>query len=50
MLRSTFHGFSVLEATGGFGYARATTDYWERIVDALHVALEQWPSEQERHQ
>ncbi|WUD70180.1 WHG domain-containing protein [Nocardia sp. NBC_00508] len=46
LLRSTFHGYSVLESTGGFGHARSTADSWERIIDALHVALEQWPSSQ----
>ncbi|WP_307188573.1 TetR/AcrR family transcriptional regulator [Nocardia amamiensis] len=47
LLRSTFHGYSVLEATGGFGHARSTAESWERIIDALHVALEQWPSRHE---
>ncbi|WP_306303642.1 TetR/AcrR family transcriptional regulator [Nocardia pneumoniae] len=47
LLRSTFHGYSVLEASGGFGHARSTADSWERIIDALHVALEQWPSSHE---
>jgi AcrR family transcriptional regulator len=45
LLRSTFHGYSVLEATGGFGHARSTADSWERIIDALHVTLEQWPTD-----
>ncbi|WP_328820907.1 TetR/AcrR family transcriptional regulator [Nocardia sp. CY41] len=45
LLRSTFHGYSVLEATGGFGHTRSTADSWERIIDALHVTLEQWPTE-----
>ncbi|MBF6193758.1 WHG domain-containing protein [Nocardia beijingensis] len=47
LLRSTFHGYSVLEATGGFGHARSTAESWERIIDALHVALEQWPTDNE---
>ncbi|MGK8558050.1 TetR/AcrR family transcriptional regulator [Nocardia gipuzkoensis] len=47
LLRSTFHGYSVLESTGGFGHARSTAESWERIIDALHVALEQWPSTHE---
>jgi AcrR family transcriptional regulator len=44
LLRSTFHGYTNLEATGGFGHSRPTAASWERIIDALHVALEQWPS------
>ncbi|MFI2281033.1 TetR/AcrR family transcriptional regulator [Nocardia beijingensis] len=47
LLRSTFHGYSVLEAGGGFGHARSTAESWERIIDALHVALEQWPTDDE---
>ncbi|MEU6827372.1 WHG domain-containing protein [Nocardia beijingensis] len=47
LLRSTFHGYSVLEAGGGFGHARSTAESWERIIDALHVALEQWPADDE---
>nr|WP_280494194.1 TetR/AcrR family transcriptional regulator [Nocardia asiatica] len=49
LLRSTFHGYSVLEATGGFGHARPTADSWERIIDALHVTLEQWPTDDKDH-
>lgn len=45
LLRSTFHGYSVLEAAGGFGHTRPTADSWERIIDALHVTLEQWPTD-----
>ncbi|MEU2038993.1 TetR/AcrR family transcriptional regulator [Nocardia niwae] len=44
LLRSTFHGYSVLETTGGFGHTRSTADSWERIIEALHVTLEQWPT------
>ncbi|MFD0360786.1 TetR/AcrR family transcriptional regulator [Nocardia sp. GCM10030253] len=44
LLRSTFHGYTNLEATGGFGHSRPTAASWERIIDALHIALEQWPS------
>ncbi|MER7454124.1 WHG domain-containing protein [Nocardia beijingensis] len=47
LLRSTFHGYSVLEAGGGFGHTRSTAESWERIIDALHVALEQWPTDDE---
>ncbi|WUI66411.1 WHG domain-containing protein [Nocardia sp. NBC_00403] len=44
LLRSTFHGYTNLEATGGFGHSRPTEASWDRIIDALHIALEQWPS------
>lgn len=44
LLRSTFHGFCALEADGGFGAPRDVRASWERIVDALHVALENWPT------
>ncbi|MFC9437284.1 TetR/AcrR family transcriptional regulator [Nocardia sp. NPDC057030] len=43
LLRSTFHGYAALEAAGGFGHARDTSASWARIIDALHVTLEQWP-------
>ncbi|WTL59903.1 WHG domain-containing protein [Nocardia sp. NBC_01499] len=48
LLRSTFHGYAVLEATGGFGHSRDTAESWARIIDALHVTLEQWPAEKEK--
>ncbi|MEU7144192.1 WHG domain-containing protein [Nocardia sp. NPDC046473] len=44
LLRSTFHGYAALEATGGFAHSRDTAASWERIIDALHVTLEHWPS------
>ena len=43
LLRSTFHGFCALEATGGFGAPRDVRTSWKRTVDALHVLLEHWP-------
>ncbi|WP_424215915.1 TetR-like C-terminal domain-containing protein (plasmid) [Streptomyces sp. BI20] len=43
LLRSTFHGFVALEATGGFAHARPPKDSWTRSLDALHVLLEHWP-------
>ncbi|CAM4194926.1 TetR/AcrR family transcriptional regulator [Nocardia ninae] len=48
LLRSTFHGYAALEATGGFSHTRDTAVSWERIIDALHVTLEQWPSSDEK--
>ncbi|MGW4893078.1 TetR/AcrR family transcriptional regulator [Kitasatospora sp. NPDC004240] len=47
LLRSTFHGFVALEATGGFGHARAPQRSWERALDALHTLLEHWPPSRE---
>ena len=42
LIRSTFHGFSDLEATGGFMAARDLDASWRRAVDALHHALTDW--------
>ncbi|MEV0032227.1 WHG domain-containing protein [Nocardia sp. NPDC050793] len=44
LLRSTFHGFATLEAAGGFAHSRPTDASWRHILDALHLALSQWPS------
>ncbi|MGW5662765.1 TetR/AcrR family transcriptional regulator [Streptomyces sp. NPDC003758] len=46
LLRSTFHGYCALEATGGFGAPRDVEASWGRALDALHVALENWPREE----
>jgi AcrR family transcriptional regulator len=43
LLRSTFHGYCALESTGAFGAPREVRKSWERAVDALHVALVNWP-------
>ncbi|MBW8700128.1 Tetracycline repressor protein class B from transposon Tn10 [Streptomyces sp. MBT84] len=48
LLRSTFHGFCMLEAAGGFGAPRDVEASWAKAVDALHRALEHWPREKER--
>ncbi|MFI6044948.1 TetR/AcrR family transcriptional regulator [Nocardia sp. NPDC051321] len=48
LLRSTFHGYAALEATGGFAHSRDTTASWERIIDALHITLEHWPTSKEQ--
>ena len=45
LLRSTFHGYCALEATGGFGAARDVQKSWDKAVDALHITLEHWPRE-----
>ncbi|MBV2354288.1 WHG domain-containing protein [Streptomyces sp. J2-1] len=45
LLRSTFHGYCVLEAAGGFGAARPVQASWDRAVEALHLTLTHWPRE-----
>lgn len=45
LLRSTFHGYCALEATGGFHAARDVQASWDKAVDALHTALTHWPRE-----
>ncbi|MFI8947160.1 TetR-like C-terminal domain-containing protein [Streptomyces sp. NPDC053750] len=47
LLRSTFHGYCALEATGGFGAPRDVQASWDKAVEALHRALTHWP--RERH-
>ena len=42
LLRSTFHGFTSLESSGGFGHPRDPDVSWGRIVENLHVTLEHW--------
>ncbi|MCD0444055.1 WHG domain-containing protein [Glycomyces sp. A-F 0318] len=42
LLRSTFHGFSDLEASGGFMAARDLDTSWRKAVDALHRTLTDW--------
>ncbi|NEA97959.1 TetR/AcrR family transcriptional regulator [Streptomyces sp. SID13726] len=43
LLRAAFHGYCALESAGGFGAARDVQKSWDRAVDALHVALTNWP-------
>ncbi|MDN3260495.1 TetR-like C-terminal domain-containing protein [Streptomyces sp. CSDS2] len=45
LLRSTFHGYCVLESAGGFGADRDVHASWDKAVDALHLALTHWPRE-----
>ncbi|WP_326821219.1 TetR/AcrR family transcriptional regulator [Streptosporangium sp. NBC_01756] len=44
LLRSTFHGFTSLEAAGGFGHPRDLQASWDRIIDALDGTLRHWPA------
>ncbi|WP_327309311.1 WHG domain-containing protein [Streptomyces sp. NBC_01298] len=41
LLRSTFHGFVALEASGGFAHAREPQASWLWSLDALHHLLRQ---------
>ncbi|WP_169951903.1 TetR/AcrR family transcriptional regulator [Microbispora sp. H11081] len=47
LMRSTLHGFTSLEAAGGFAHERPAQDTWIRCLDALHTLLEHWPSRPE---
>lgn len=50
LLRATFHGYCALEAGGGFNAPRDVRASWDRAIDALHIALENWPQEEtDRH-
>ncbi|MEU6097237.1 WHG domain-containing protein [Streptomyces sp. NPDC047079] len=48
LLRSTFHGYCALEASGGFGAPRDVQASWDQAVEALHTALEHWPREKKK--
>ncbi|MEU3404523.1 TetR-like C-terminal domain-containing protein [Streptomyces sp. NPDC006670] len=43
LLRATFHGYVHLELSGAFGHSREVRTSWSRGLDALHVALANWP-------
>ncbi|GII82354.1 TetR family transcriptional regulator [Sphaerisporangium siamense] len=44
LLGSAFHGFVTLERAGGFRHhPRGADPSWERMLDALDVALRNWP-------
>ncbi|CAL9397615.1 TetR-like C-terminal domain-containing protein [Streptomyces sp. Tu 3180] len=45
LLRATFHGYCALEASGAFAAPRDVRVSWDKAVDALHLALENWPRE-----
>jgi AcrR family transcriptional regulator len=44
LLGSTLHGFASLEAAGSFANSGDVDPSWARALDALHVALTNWPS------
>jgi AcrR family transcriptional regulator len=43
LLGSTFHGFASLETSGAFAHSPDVDGSWARALDALHVALLNWP-------
>ncbi|MEU1054324.1 WHG domain-containing protein [Streptomyces sp. NPDC005876] len=43
LLRSTFHGYCALEAAGAFNDPRDVRASWDKAIEALHVALANWP-------
>ncbi|MET9255044.1 WHG domain-containing protein [Streptomyces sp. NPDC003717] len=45
LLRSTFHGYCALEASGVFAAPREVRASWDKAVEALHLALTHWPRE-----
>jgi AcrR family transcriptional regulator len=45
LLRSTFHGYCALEASGAFGAPRDVQASWDKAIEALHAALVHWPRE-----
>src|SRR6266702_2886736 len=42
-LGSAFHGFASLETSGAFAHSGDVDASWARVIDALHVALLNWP-------
>ncbi|MFD8146662.1 TetR-like C-terminal domain-containing protein [Streptomyces sp. NPDC059708] len=50
LLRATFHGYVHLELSGAFSHSREVRTSWARGLDALHVALENWPPHTEGEQ
>ncbi|MBX6384739.1 MAG: TetR/AcrR family transcriptional regulator [Microbispora sp.] len=47
LMRSTLHGFTSLEAAGGFARQRPVEDSWVRCLDALHNLLLHWPARED---
>ncbi|MBR7832947.1 WHG domain-containing protein [Actinospica durhamensis] len=45
MIGSALHGFVGLEASGAFAHSGDTGVSWRRMLDALDVALANWPQE-----
>lgn len=47
-VRSTLHGFASLETVDGFGHPRQIDASWGSILDAVHTALSNWPTQQRK--
>jgi len=45
-LRSTFHGFATIEASGGFSWATGTDESFEWLVDLVDLGLRAGPAAQ----
>lgn len=43
LLGSTFHGFASLETSGAFAHSGDVDGSWARALDAVHIALLNWP-------
>ena len=43
LLGSAFHGFASLETAGSFAHSGDVDASWSRVLDALHLALVDWP-------
>ncbi|MER7334526.1 MULTISPECIES: TetR/AcrR family transcriptional regulator [unclassified Micromonospora] len=43
-VRSTLHGFATLERAEGFGHPRDLDASWRGVLDAVHTALDNWPT------
>jgi hypothetical protein len=43
-IRAALHGFVVLEASDGFGLPQDVDRSFDRLVDALDIALRSWPA------
>ncbi|OLT21321.1 TetR family transcriptional regulator [Actinomadura sp. CNU-125] len=44
LLAAAFHGYVTLESAGGFAHSGDVDTSWTRVLDALDVALTNWPT------
>ena len=47
VLRVVLHGFTTLEAAGGFGLPQSVDDTFSRLIDSLDATFTRWASQQE---
>ncbi len=47
VLRVVLHGFTTLEAAGGFGLPQSVDDTFTRLIDSLDATFTRWASDQE---